>query len=65
MYGRARRNVPSVAVTSGVALPDDISPRNYLSVQRDNARDVGGVGIGRVGGGATVLMLADNAPMVS
>lgn len=44
---------PNVVVTGDVALPDDISPRNYLSVQRDSARRL------------PVLMLADNVPIVS
>lgn len=52
---RRRRNKrgPNVVVTGDVALPDDISPRNYLSVQRDSARRL------------PVLMLADNVPIVS
>lgn len=44
---------PNVVVTGDVALPDDISPRNYLSVQRDSARRL------------PVLMPADNVPIVS
>lgn len=44
---------PNVVVTGDVALPDDISLRNYLSVQRDSARRL------------AVLMPADNVPIVS
>ena len=44
---------PNVAVTGDVALPDDISPRNYLSVQRDSAKRL------------LVLMPTDNIPIVS
>lgn len=44
---------PNVVVTGDVALPDDISLRNYLSVQRDSARRL------------PVLMPADNVPIVS
>lgn len=50
-YGNKRG--PNVVVTGDVALPDDISPRNYLSVQRDSARRL------------PVLMPADNVPIVS
>lgn len=50
---RWNKRGPSVVVTGDVALPDDISPRNYLSVQRDSARRL------------PVLMPADNVPIVS
>lgn len=50
-YGNKRG--PNVVVTGDVALPDDISLRNYLSVQRDSARRL------------PVLMPADNVPIVS
>jgi len=50
-YGNKRG--PNVVVTGDVALPDDISPCNYLSVQRDSARRL------------LVLMPADNVPIVS
>lgn len=50
---RRNKRGPNVVVTGDVALPDDISPRNYLSVQRDSARRL------------PVLMLADNVPIVS
>lgn len=50
---RGNKRGPNVVVTGDVALPDDISPRNYLSVQRDSARRL------------PVLMLADNVPIVS
>lgn len=44
---------PNVVVTGDVALPDDISPGNYLSVQRDSARR------------PPVLMPTDNVPILS
>lgn len=56
--GRERRGGrivggPNVVVTGDVALPDDISPGNYLSVQRDSARR------------PPVLMPTDNVPILS
>lgn len=51
--GERNKRGPSVVVTGDVTLPDDISPRNYLSVQRDSARRL------------PVLMPADNVPIVS
>lgn len=51
--GIGNKRGPNVVVTGDVALPDDISPGNYLSVQRDSARRL------------PVLMPADNVPIVS
>lgn len=53
--GRGTERVPgpNVLVTGDVALPDDISPSNYLSVQRDSARRL------------PVLMPTDNVPILS
>lgn len=51
--GRGIESGPNVAVTGNVALPDDISPHNYLSVQRDSVKRL------------LVLMPADNIPIVS
>lgn len=52
-YEVGNKRGPNVVVTGDVALPDDISLRNYLSVQRDSARRL------------PVLMPADNVPIVS